>query len=216
MQRDYRELSEEAALDDRGFQYVPKFKNALLDPDTQERNNLLAGKWFKGHLYRKHGSHYQIWALRNMLTVRFTHDDVKLDEGFILQVVMSPPGTRHPNVYAKQARDDDPASRVAVKVTGTLETGRPFTVFPTQSERSWKEPMRINAVFDWFGGQSLHQIAINNVPRRYIYIAEKDHTLQTPELDKFVKGGFTDRSLTEQEAEIWEAEKSKVRKPREW
>lgn len=211
----YRDLSEEATLEDNGFQYAPKFKNTLSDPNTQERNNLLRGKWFQGHLYRKHGSHYQIWALRNMLTVRFTHDGVNLDERFILQVLMSPPGTRHPNVYATQAKDDDPACRVAVKVSGILDTGEPFSLFPTQSERSWKEPMRTNTVFDWFAGQSLRQIAMNNAPRRYIYIAEKDQTMQTPELVKFVKGGFTDGSLTEQESEIWDAERSKVRKRRE-
>ncbi|KAI1912220.1 hypothetical protein LOZ61_003381 [Ophidiomyces ophidiicola] len=206
-QNDYEtDISEESLL--------PRInlKRPLLDPETQERRNLLQGKWFKGHRYNHLGNHYQIWALNGMLAVYVTEDDVNLDYGFVLHLLLSPPGTRHPYVYVTTARDDDPASRLAIKVEGQLTSGAEFTKYLFQ--KKWKEPMRINSIFDWLSGASLEQIAIKNAPRRYIYIPKKDYSLQTPNLAKFVGGGFTDGSLSEEELKTWKSEKAKPRKPR--
>ena len=50
--------------------------------------------------------------------------------GFTVKVDISPFGVRHPHLFAKNARDDDPASRVAFDVTGTTNPGDKFTIHP--------------------------------------------------------------------------------------
>jgi len=145
-----------------------------------------------------------------MLTVVFSQDDVNLKEGFVLQVLVSPPGTIHPFAYVTHAHPSDPATRVAVKVTGMRNSGEKFSLYPRQPEQSWKAPMRLNAVFDWFSGASLEQIAVRNIPRRYLYISKKDfQRTGAMQLADFVQGGFTDSSLSEQETALWAVEQSK-------
>ncbi|KAL2820212.1 hypothetical protein BDW59DRAFT_164699 [Aspergillus cavernicola] len=160
---------EELSLPETGFHFsTPNPSYKLSEQEDEERHNLLRGKFFKGHVYKKLDTHHRIWALKYMLTVRFSYLDVNLDEGFVLKVLMSPPGSHHPHAYATQARNDDPASCIAVQITGIQNNGNKFTLYAQQLEDGWKEPMRLNAVFDWLSGATVEQIAVINEARRYI------------------------------------------------
>ncbi|KAE8381157.1 hypothetical protein BDV26DRAFT_289654 [Aspergillus bertholletiae] len=190
--KDCGQYSEELSLSNSDFHSnAPEPSYKLAEREDDERNVLLRGKFFKGHVYKKLGNHYQIWALKNMLTVRFSYQDVDLGEGFILKVVISPPGTRHPHIYATQANYDDPASRIAVEIKGIQNNGERFSRYVQQPEDGWKEPMRLNTVFDWFSGATLEQIAAKNQPRRYIYISQNDY-LKSPvgKLSKSFRGFY--------------------------
>jgi hypothetical protein len=124
--------------------------------------------------------------MKHILTVVFSQEDVDLAEGFVLQVLISPPGNPHPFAYATHARPGDPATRVAVKVTGIKNSGEKFTIYPRQAEQSWK------------------------APRRYLYISQKDfQRTGAVQLADFVQAGFTDGSLSGQENAWWALEKSK-------
>ncbi|KAB8259213.1 hypothetical protein BDV32DRAFT_59645 [Aspergillus pseudonomiae] len=125
-----------------------------------------------------------------MLTVRFSCENVDKYIGFILKVEMSSPGTVHPHLYAKQASYDDPAGRIAVKITAKLGNGEDYSLYAQQPDDGWKEPMRLNTVFDWFSGTTLEQTAAKNPPRRYIYISQKDYEKYfARQLSTFVRGG---------------------------
>lgn len=43
------------------------------------------------------------------------------------------------SVYATKARDEDPASQIAVNITGTLKTGRDFAIYiyARQADSTW-------------------------------------------------------------------------------
>lgn len=75
---------------------------------------------------------------RRLYSLKQLH--VNHGEGFVIQVEICPPGNRHPKVFAKTARDSDPASRLAVKVTGKLDNGQSFEKYLVQGPRFWKGP----------------------------------------------------------------------------
>jgi hypothetical protein len=50
--------------------------------------------------------------MKHMLTVVFSQEDADLAEGFVLQVLISPPSNNlHPFAYATHFRPGDPATR---------------------------------------------------------------------------------------------------------
>ena len=55
-------------------------------------------------------------------------------------------GQRHVHVYATQARDDDPASRLALRVVGKRANGKSFDIYISRSARSAVE--KANAFID--------------------------------------------------------------------
>jgi hypothetical protein len=161
------------------------------------RKELLGdGHWYAGHEKRKDVYHIHHWP---SLVFSLKQPHVNHGEGFVIQVEISPPGNRHPKVFAKTARDSDPASRLAVKVTGKLDNGQSFEKYLVQGPRFWKGPYVCNAFFDWLSGMSLEQIITANEPRRFAFTYG-----QSPELKRFhLPGDFTDNSLTALEQLKW-------------
>lgn len=204
------EHPEDIYLQDKGFQRNPRFKSALSDPDSPCRAELFQGKWYKGSRFPDVAYLYQIGI--PLLHLRFRKDKVDIDEGFIVKVLVNPIGVPHPNVYATQARDSDPAARVAFEIKGMLTTGTMFTVYPTEEDDYLEVPTRVNAFFDWMNGATLSEIAITNMPRRFIYLPQEEEHRVGPELKRFSKGEFTDESLSNRERQAWEAGKKQLKK----
>lgn len=181
-------------------------------PESQEienemRRSLLTGRSFDASAYKDKEDTWHICALDNMLKVLFRAYDVDLSEGFILQVEICRPGMRHPNVYAFKAMSSDPAARIAIKISYMTTKGNPVDTYAKQAEKAWKEPMLLNAVFDWFSGFSWEEIALANKPRRYIDIKGNDKRHHTAILSRFIQGEFTGSSLTDEEERKWKKEK---------
>lgn len=115
-------------------------------------------------------------------------------------------------MYAWQAQDTDPASRIAVFIQGKLLSGEDIELYATQSEQGWKEPMCWNAIHDWLSGMLWEEIALANQLCRFL----KVHRTELPEeLLKFKDYEFTDNSLNAVEEAIWEKETDKRLKRRE-
>jgi hypothetical protein len=171
------------------------------------RRSLLMGRPFNASGYKDSEATWHICALDNMPKVLFKAYHVDRSEGFILQGEISRPGMRHPKVYAYKAMPSDPAARIAIKISYMTTKGDPVDIYAKQPERAWKEPMLLNAVFDWFSGFSWEEIALANKPRRYIDIKDNDKRHHTAVLLRFIQGEFTDSSLTEEEEREWKKEK---------
>ncbi|XTI89807.1 hypothetical protein V2W45_1241595 [Cenococcum geophilum] len=70
----------------------------------------------------------------------------------------------HPNVYCLNATKDDPASRLAVFVEGTSDSGAPFAGWLRSNAE--KKVFKINTLVDMFEGGSM--IKSRHLPRRWI------------------------------------------------
>lgn len=167
------------------------------------RKELLGdGHWYAGYEKRKDVYEISHWP---SFVFSFKQEHVNHAEGFVIQVEISPPGNRHPKAFAKTARDSDPASRLAVKVTGKLNNGQSFERYLVQGTRFWRAPYVYNAFFDWLSGMSLEQIITANEPRRFVFTYS-----QSPEWKRFhLPGDFTDDSLTDNERFKWAKDNKK-------
>jgi hypothetical protein len=186
----------------------PRIPRHWANMTDRTRQSLLDRRWYKGQ--QIHGK--DLYSINHSrFIVYFAHDNVDLSHGFCVTLQLSPCGTRHPHVYADEARDDDPASRIAVLIKGKLKDGEDFEVYSKQPQNAWKAPMIWNAIYDWLGGMSWEEIAFANEPRRFLWV---DHKADIPrEISKFSgQPEFTDNSLSLEQAERWFKEKSESAK----
>jgi hypothetical protein len=173
--------------------------SARNDTELIRKELLGDGHWYAGYEKRKDVYNIRHWP---SLVFSFKQEHVTHAEGFVIRVEISPPGNRHPKAFAKTARDSDPASRLAVNVTGKLNNGQSFKKYLVQGRRFWRSPYVYNAFFDWLSGMSLEQIITANEPRRFVFTYG-----QNAEMKRFhLPGDFTDDSLTDKERVQWAKE----------
>lgn len=108
----------------------------------------------------------------------------------VVQVELSGPGEEHPNLWATKALSDDPAKRLAFRLTIRFEGQTPDTIcYPTNGGDY--APYKANVFFDWMDGLTDERIIES--PRRFLNIQPGVQTV--PErLVYFRNGGYTDDS----------------------
>ena len=107
-----------------------------------------------------------------LYAITFCHMWLEFPKGFdfgdhylTLYPDFSKVGQRHVRVYATQARDDDPASRLALRVMGKRANGKSFDLYLSLSTESAVE--RANAFTDRIL-EGIDEYKLRNRPRRWV------------------------------------------------
>lgn len=140
-----------------------KFSTSLLSPQelaTQE--SLLRGRWYKGH--RLDNGFYRILLHSTLILIVPLPENYKT--GVTVKAIITPPGEINPNAWARKARADEPASRLAFLVTATNEDEEIFTYFPYSESET--RPYVANTFVDWMAGETVE--AICKKPRRHAMV----------------------------------------------
>jgi hypothetical protein len=116
------------------------------------RQSLLNGHWYKGT--RRSNTAF-IVGHSILMNFSVKHPNINPKKGFVIKMELSPPDTRHPNVYISSALDADPCSRLAVKASMTLMDGTHHEKYLQDCyEDRLRAPMIGNSIFDWLQGLS--------------------------------------------------------------
>jgi hypothetical protein len=114
------------------------------------------------------------------------------DHDILVQAEVAAEGTRHPQFWAKKAMADDPAGRLAFKVTyqPKEKSNEPMVIYPpTDGEYAVH---KANAFVDWFDGATREEIAEN--PKRHLHI-DKSLKYVPENLEFFRDGAYTDERM---------------------
>ncbi|KAE8418675.1 hypothetical protein BDV36DRAFT_308414 [Aspergillus pseudocaelatus] len=148
---------------------------SLIQPFTN-RLTLVLGHRYDGRWEPR----YKSWTV----FIRHGSISVKMEEepknGCWVQAELSPIGTRHPQVWAKATKDQDPGSRLAFRVSTRSADGHETGCF------------RANTLVDELNGDDYLQICQR--PRRFVYIDPRNKSLLNsyPILQAFINGAYTD------------------------
>jgi hypothetical protein len=162
-------------------------ENAVLVPVYRTRMQLLNG----GRIYegRKISEDTISAALPMGVVAAIKVQPGQLDAKHNLRVraELKPPGERHPNRWATQARDSDPGARLGITVT-TEEDNRWIWTYATNAGPL--APYKANTFVDWLNG--VEYIRIARESRRYLYFQPSMQKNLPEELQFFINGGYTD------------------------
>jgi hypothetical protein len=162
-------------------------ENAVLVPVYRTRMQLLNG----GRIYegRKISEDTISAALPMGVVAAIKVQPGQLDAKHNLRVraELKPPGERHPNSWATQARDSDPGARLGITVT-TEEGNRWIWTYATNAGQV--APYKANTFVDWLNG--VEYIRIAREPRGYLYFQPSMQKNLSEELQFFINGGYTD------------------------
>lgn len=87
------------------------------------------------------------------------------DEPVYVEFEIADTGSHHPNIYALDARNDDPGKRIAVRVSGATADEEAYMFY--MSKTGDKTAKQMNTVFDFITGVE-DTVGSINVPRRYL------------------------------------------------
>ncbi|KAH8692893.1 hypothetical protein BGW36DRAFT_436650 [Talaromyces proteolyticus] len=148
------------------------------------RESLLAGREFKAG-WRDGCIHVHVHT-----TMRLSVVAPRKEFSRVLVQVELTENERHPQVWAVQARNDEPASRLAFKITIIYpggQEGDEVVLYP--QDRYAAAPYKANGFVDWINGDNPEAIASR--PRRHLHIPNIAEGV--PEhLKQFIGGGYTD------------------------
>lgn len=112
---------------------------------------------------------------------------VNNENGVVVRAEIRPEGDTHPNTWATQAQDGDPAKRLAFRVSAKSSMGQDIVAYPTTV--GIQSVHHANSLVDWIAGDSDEVMASR--PRRYVWISR--NVVNIPDdLKFFVDGGYTD------------------------
>lgn len=112
-------------------------------------------------------------------------------KGFWIRADISPIGERHPHLWALDAKPDDPASRLAIRISLRDSDDCEIDVqYPSRNGE--KIACQANGLMDLLNGDHITEIAKR--PRRYATVFPNSTGIceKYPFLRGFIGGGFTD------------------------
>ncbi|KAJ6020677.1 hypothetical protein N7540_006181 [Penicillium herquei] len=125
-------------------------------------------------------------------TVRvYLQTEVRPPGGFWIRAEISPVGERHPNLWALDAKPEDPGSRLAIRISLRDSNDCEMEVLYPSSNGE-KAACQANGLMDALNGDHIVQIAKR--PRRYVLVHKHSALIckQHPFLNGFIGGGYTD------------------------
>lgn len=100
------------------------------------------------------GRQYTANSVWNGLTINFWEMSLRIPRTAVdgtrkvtVRAELPAPGTRHENVFAVLAKDDDPASRLAFRVTGRTPSGDEFVAYPRS--KGLRTLFHANVMAEW-------------------------------------------------------------------
>ncbi|PYI22710.1 hypothetical protein BO99DRAFT_325487 [Aspergillus violaceofuscus CBS 115571] len=121
---------------------------------------------------------------RIMVEGFYTRDN---EDGITVQAELAPLGERHPKVFVSPKTTNDPASRLAFRVTLKDEKGEQKVLYLTVSTNFLEAIFKINSLVDWLDGATIHDLKARR--RRHIYIHPSNKNLDD-DLRNFLGGGY--------------------------
>lgn len=147
---------------------------------------LLNGSFYKGSEF-KQGSYSNYQFNIQHTTFRVDHAP-PCQEKFFIKTEIAPVGEQHPNKYAEYAAQEDPAIRLAIRVSLRDENGEElFSQYPASS--SWQATAIANSLFDQLAGHELEDICLRRV--RYVFIDKRLSNVPQV-LEPFRNGAYRD------------------------
>lgn len=162
---------------------MPEQPNQL-DEERKRSIRLMLGSKHKGNLTSPNNHAFTIRQVGFTITT-------PLDPagGFWIKAELAPIGERHPHVWAQDATQEDPGSRLAIRFGIRDSNGDEIGVeYP--SAGGWRACYKANRIVDELNGDTCLQSSKR--PRRHVYVdARHKRLLRThPELEKFVGGAY--------------------------
>ena len=150
--------------------------------------SLLTGRKFRGN-FREGTETVKIQVHHIDLYINIPcYRQIARNCGFVVYVEIKPSEEKHPEIYARKAREHDPATRLGFRVCMKLVDGREVIYYP--SSKSDKASSHANTFVDWMQGLTNEEIA--KKPRRYVNIASNNVSSVSGHLKVFRGGGYTD------------------------
>ena len=81
------------------------------------------------------------------MSVRISYTAIDHTRKVTVRVELSSPGTRHQNIFTVRAVKNDPASRLALRVTGRTPDGDEFVTYPRSM--GLKALLLVNSLVEW-------------------------------------------------------------------
>lgn len=146
---------------------------------------LLSGRFYRGNWQAATNIRFEVHSTVHLVvhTSKANNPD-----GIITRAEIQPYGEKHPNAWATQARDDDPAIRLGFRVTAKDDEKRDYFTYPRSN--SPNSVMRANAFVEWMAGDSDEVIASR--PRRFVLVKEHIKHTVSDKMKIFVGGAYTD------------------------
>ena len=111
-------------------------------PRPETREGLFQGREYTAN-FTWDGLTINFWEM----SVRIPYTAIDHTRKVTVRVELSPPGTRHQNVFTVRAGKNDPASRLELRVTGRTPDGDEFVAYPRSN--GLKALLPVNSLVEW-------------------------------------------------------------------
>lgn len=146
---------------------------------------LLNGRFYRGHWER---DTVLLVRVHTVLALKVHTSKANNESGVIVRAEIRPRGEKHPNAWATQAQEDDPAARLGFRITVKDKNKHDCLIYPQTDGEGYL--FRANAFVEWMAGDSDEAIA--NRPRRYVKIPAHYKGYVPDDMRIFVGGAYVD------------------------
>ncbi|KAL4908410.1 hypothetical protein BDW74DRAFT_175093 [Aspergillus multicolor] len=173
---------------------LPTPRSALSPQAIRTQISLLSGRRYQAYAVREQsrnpkgplpevGLATSVHTVLRIKILGFYLRDNK--DGIMIQVELAPPGEKHEKAFAPGTQDD-PASRLAFRVTLKDKGGNSHVIYPSATEDSLSCVYKANSFVDWLEDGAT-DLVLRKRRKRHIYVPK--HVITVHEDLKFFKGG---------------------------